>query len=229
VEQLQSVLDLAAKSVIFVSIMDQEPMPPAPQVIPPPDLPQSSPPPPDLPQSSPPPAQDAQAKTPGPPPLRAGAPVLSEPTTDEAASGPEAGSLAPFNTRVIAALIDMAVAIGLQISVLVILPGFAARLAWLLGVAYLVTRDSLPFLGGQSVGKKAMKLRVVTVDDKPLTGNWEAALIRNGVLLIPLFAFIELFILLTREEKPEHGLRLGDEWAKTRVIIVANPPAAAPE
>ena len=132
----------------------------------------------------------------------------------------------PFNTRIIAALIDVVVVIGLQISVAWILPGFASRLAWLIGVAYLVTRDSLPFLGGQSVGKKAMKLKVVTVDDKPLTGNWEAALIRNGVLLIPLFGFIELFILLTREDKPGRGLRLGDEWAKTRVILAPDLPPA---
>ena len=99
------------------------------------------------------------------------------------------------------------------------LPGFAERIAWLVGIAYLVTRDSLPFLGGQSVGKKAMKLKVVTLEGKPITGNWEAALIRNGVLLIPFFGLIELFVLLTREDKPEHGRRLGDEWAKTKVIM----------
>jgi hypothetical protein len=45
-------------------------------------------------------------------------------------------------------------------------------------MAYFVTRDSLPFLGGQSVGKKAMKLTVVTLDDKSLSGNWEPAVIR---------------------------------------------------
>lgn len=135
-----------------------------------------------------------------------------------AAEEVEEVSLAPFNTRVIAALIDLVVALGVQVFALWVLPGFASRAAWLLGAAYLVTRDSLPFLGGQSVGKKAMKLRVVTQDDRPITGNWEAALIRNGVLIIPFFAFIELFILLTREEKPERGLRLGDEWSKTRVI-----------
>jgi uncharacterized RDD family membrane protein YckC len=105
-------------------------------------------------------------------------------------------------------------------------PGFADRLAWLAGIAYLVTRDSLPFLGGQSVGKKAMKLRTVTRGGDSLVGNWQAALIRNGVLAIPLFAFVELFILLSREDKPERGLRLGDEWAKTKVIIEETRPNA---
>ena len=143
-----------------------------------------------------------------------------------AESEPEAGSLAPFNTRIIAALIDVAVAAGLQVAAMWILPQFAAKIAWLLGIAYLVTRDSLPFLGGQSVGKKAMKIKAVTVDGKSLVNNWEPALIRNGVLLIPLFPLIELFILLTREGKPEHGRRLGDEWAKTQVILAPEPPAA---
>ncbi len=89
-----------------------------------------------------------------------------------------------------------------------------------------MTRDSLPFLGGQSVGKKAMKLKAVTLEGKSLVGNWEAALIRNGVLTIPFFVMVELYVLLSREGKPGHGFRLGDEWAKTKVIIAEDPPAA---
>jgi len=143
-----------------------------------------------------------------------------------AESEPEAGSLAPFNTRIIAALIDVAVAAGLMIAAMWILPDFAATIAWLLGIAYLVTRDSLPFLGGQSVGKKAMKLKAVTLEGKSLVGNWEPSLIRNGVLIIPPFPLIELYVLLSREGKSGHGFRLGDEWAKTKVIIAEDPPAA---
>lgn len=123
-----------------------------------------------------------------------------------------------FNTRAIAAVIDWVLATGIYIALIMILPGFASKLAWLVAIAYIITRDSLPFLGGQSVGKKAMKIKAVTLDGKPLTGNWEAALIRNGVLLIPFFGLIEVFILLTREDKPERGRRLGDEWAKTKVV-----------
>lgn len=140
--------------------------------------------------------------------------------------GSPAAGLASFNSRVTAAVIDMVVASGIAIGLAFILPGFADRLAWLAGIAYLVTRDSLPFLGGQSVGKKAMKLRAVTLDGESLVGNWEAALVRNGVLAIPLFAFVELFILLTREDKPGRGRRLGDEWAKTKVIIEETQPSA---
>ena len=30
-----------------------------------------------------------------------------------------------------------------------------------------------------------------------------------------------MIVLLTREDKPEQGVRLGDEWAKTMVVPVA--------
>jgi uncharacterized RDD family membrane protein YckC len=137
---------------------------------------------------------------------------------------PEVGeALAPFNTRMIAAIIDILISAGLYLAVIMVLPGFLGRSALLIGMAYFATRDSLPFLGGQSVGKKAMQLRAVTLEGQPLTGNWQLGLIRSGVLLIPLFGLVELFVLLTREGKPEQGRRLGDEWAKTKVIVV---PAA---
>jgi uncharacterized RDD family membrane protein YckC len=128
-----------------------------------------------------------------------------------------------FNTRMVASMIDLVVAIGLVIGLIWILPGFAFKFAYLTGVAYLISRDSLPFLGGQGVGKKAMDIKVVTMDGKSLVGNWKAALIRNGVLVIPLFALVELYILLTREDTPARGRRLGDEWAKTKLIVEKKP------
>ena len=141
----------------------------------------------------------------------------------------------PFNTRITAAVIDMVVAIGLSIGLTLLLPAFAHKIAYLASFAYLITRDSLPFLGGQSIGKKAMKIKAVTLEGKSLVGNWETAVIRNVALIIPLFGFVELFILLSREEKPERGRRLGDEWAKTKVIFEeksvtteANLPDSAP-
>lgn len=205
--------------------MDEEPDPPVKDVIPLPDLP-----PPEIQQRPPPPSlagsPDGASAPPHEMPAAAGVKVRIREGESYAESVPEAGSIARFNTRIIAALIDMVVAAGLQISALWILPGFADRIGWIVGMAYFVTRDSLPFLGGQSVGKKAMKLRVVTIDEKSLSGNWEPALIRNGVLIIPFFALIELYILLTREDKPERGRRLGDEWAKTKVIVAEDPPAA---
>jgi uncharacterized RDD family membrane protein YckC len=182
--------------------MNEEPIPSVPPVVPTPDLP--------APPAAP--AEDASVKL---------------VTSGSASPGaPQAGNFAPLGTRIVAALIDVMVAIGLQIVISWILPHFAARIAWLVGLAYLVTRDSLPFLGGQSVGKKAMKLQAVTLDGKSLIGNWESALIRNAVLAIPLFPLVELVVLLIRKDKPEHDRRLGDEWAKTQVILAPDPTPA---
>ena len=139
----------------------------------------------------------------------------------------QAGSLAPINSRIIAALIDLLVAFGLNMAVHLLLPPFLARILWLVGPAYMVCRDSLPFLGGQSVGKKAMKIQALTLDGKSLVNNWEPALIRNAILAIPVFPLIELFVLLTREGKPEQGRRLGDEWAKTQVVIAPEQATGA--
>ena len=186
-----------------------------------------APPPPDRPRYTPP--QPTLGSASDTPPIAA--PALADPAKLKIRTAPEPvadlsphGALAPFNTRVIAAVIDCVLAFGLQIATWIVLPGFfGASLPWLVGLvglAYLVTRDSLPFLGGQSVGKKAMHLKAVTLDDQSLAGNWGPGLIRNGVLAIPLFVLVELFILISREDKPEHGRRLGDEWAKTKVIVV---------
>ncbi len=142
-------------------------------------------------------------------------------TSDDEESG--GTGIVSFNTRLTAMGIDLVVSLGLTIGLILVLPAFAHQIAYLTGVAYLVIRDSLPFLGGQSVGKKAMKIKVVTLDGKSLVGNWEKALIRNGILIIPLLGLVELYILLTREEKPEQGRRLGDEWAKTKVVVDEKP------
>ena len=200
--------------------MEQSSTPPPRSTPPPPDLPRYSPPVPSFaPAPETPPAAAAVPEDPAKLKLR----VSHEPAEDPA----DQAALAPFNTRIIAAVIDCVVATGLSMATRMILPGFFGNgLPWLVGLAYLVTRDSLPWLGGQSVGKKAMHLRAVTLDDKSLAGNWEPGLIRNAVLAIPLFAVVELFILLTREDKAEHGRRLGDEWAKTKVIVVKPEPAA---
>jgi uncharacterized RDD family membrane protein YckC len=198
---------------MLAAVMEEETSQASKPVIPPPDIPKPTIPPPTIPPVEP-------VAVPSRPPL---VNVKIREAGEDPDEEGKAGGLAPFNTRILAALVDVALGIGLQVSALWILPDFAERIAWLVGAAYLVTRDSLPFLEGQSVGKKAMKLRVVTLDGKPITGNWEAAVIRNAILLIPVFPVIELFVLLTREGKPDQGRRLGDEWSKTKVVIAEHP------
>lgn len=190
-------------------------------VIPPPDISKRPPPPvsplENLSKPSPPPSLPA-----GDPSARVKLRKPGDPVdeTESAVAGPQ---LAPFNPRVVAALIDLGVGLGVAIALSWLLPDFAARLAQFVGMVYFVTRDSLLFLGGQGIGKKAMNLKVSMLDEKSLIGNWQAALIRNGILLIPLFALLELYILLSRENGVNRGRRLGDEWAKTRVLVEETP------
>jgi uncharacterized RDD family membrane protein YckC len=139
------------------------------------------------------------------------------------------GAVAPFNTRFLAALIDVGVGIVLVL-VLMVLPVMGGFLGFVAFHGYLLTRDSLPFLNGQSVGKKIMGLMTLGADGQPLTANWKAGLIRNAVLVIPCAgALIELLVLLTREDKANRGCRLGDEWASTKVVIHRPVPPPADE
>ncbi|MFZ4634942.1 MAG: RDD family protein [Saprospiraceae bacterium] len=118
----------------------------------------------------------------------------------------EKRQVANDGNRIVAYLIDIVLT-----AVVSIIP----FVGWIAGLAYMLTRDALPFLDGQSIGKKVMKLRAVSAeDDQPLTNNWGPAIIRNIVLFIPLFPVVELIVLLTNDQK----LRLGDQWAKTRVV-----------
>lgn len=115
---------------------------------------------------------------------------------------------ATASDRILAGLIDWGICIPVA---------FIPCVGGLVGMVYLLTKDALPFLDGQSVGKKVMKIRAVTEDGQSLAGNWGPALLRQVVFFIPFFVFVELVVLLTDKEI----LRLGDKWAKTKVVKVA--------
>lgn len=187
--------------------------------VPPPDAAKYTPPPPSLPPvTAPVPSDEPVIRKPDVPTPEEARKIHLKVAKEEVDESTLDGAAAPFNTRMIAAVIDVVVVIGVQIA-MAFIPFIGSKLAWPVGIAYLLTRDCLPFLGGQSVGKKAMGIKALTTDGKTLLGNWQPGVIRNVVLLIPLFGFVEIFILLTREDKAERGLRLGDEWAKTKVVI----------
>lgn len=192
--------------------MDQEPEKPSTPFIPPPTLAKPSTPPPS-PMDTMRPAAPASA-----PDAKVDLHVVAP-----GEEGVRKDGLASFGNRAIALVIDFVVIVGLSAAMRMILPGFLAPIGGLLGLAYLLTRDSLPFLGGQSVGKKAMKLQAVTLEGRSLAGDWKTGAIRNATLAIPLVIFVEIYFLLTREDKPDHGKRLGDELAKTKVIVVKPP------
>ena len=120
--------------------------------------------------------------------------------------------------RFLGALIDALVA-GTVAFIVGTITGsaFLQYLAWGLVI---LTRDSLPILEGQSIGKKIMKTKAVKEDGSSLSEDWITGATRNILLAIPLAGFAECFIILTRSGKREAGLRLGDNWSKTKVISV---------
>ncbi|MEM6766741.1 MAG: hypothetical protein AAF824_12000 [Bacteroidota bacterium] len=103
-------------------------------------------------------------------------------------------------------------------------PGLAAALS----AAYMLTRDALPFLDGQSIGKKMVNIRAVKEEGMlPLTGDWETSIKRNILLAIPVVGpLAELIVFLASED----GKRLGDQWFHTTVILeeVVGPKTEEP-
>ena len=134
------------------------------------------------------------------------------------------GSEAKFDTRVVALLIDVGVAIGIYI----IINQVFSPLATIVMLAYYLVRDALPFLDGQSVGKKVMKLRAVTLQNRNLTGDWKTSAVRNLPVVIPVFNLVEAYILYSKKDQNVPLRRFGDEWGKTKVVV-AEQEAAAPE
>jgi len=125
----------------------------------------------------------------------------SEKTAEDYLDAP----LASRGQRVGACLIDVIICVPVsQIPVL----------GWTICLVYLLLRDSLPFLEGQSVGKKIVGIRAVDRYGASLSGEWGTGIIRNVVFLIPFLPLIELIVLLAREDRR----RLGDLWAQTFVI-----------
>lgn len=141
----------------------------------------------------------------------------SDETSEETVASPEVEAEfinpdqtpATLGNRILAALIDGVIAMLLY----PVIP----PLGYLAGIAYMLTRDALPFLEGQSVGKKVMKLKAVQLESgAALTGNWVTSVTRNITMVIPLMPLVELIVLSNNKDNQ----RLGDQWAKTKVVVV---------
>ncbi len=125
-------------------------------------------------------------------------------------------------TRFLAALID-----GLLSSaVSALIPVIGA----LISTAYLLIKDGL--FEGQSLGKKLMKLRVVTMDGNK--ADFATSAKRNlifaipaifmiipiiGWVIAPILSLIVLIIEVVKVLNEPKGRRLGDTWADTQVIM----------
>lgn len=95
--------------------------------------------------------------------------------------------------------------------------GIVPFVGWFIGLAYYFTKDSLPFMNGQSFGKKAMNIRVVKADtQEPITGNIGTNVLRQVSLAIPIFGIIDALMVFSESQQ-----RFGDRWANT--IVVKDP------
>jgi len=121
-----------------------------------------------------------------------------------------ANELASAGQRFLASFLDVIVA-GV--------PAFIPIAGWIWAILYTWTKDALPFLGGQSVGKKVLGLRVINLETgKPIKGDYGAAIVRQLSLVIPFFGFVDACMVFSSERR-----RFGDKWAKT--VVVRNNPA----
>jgi uncharacterized RDD family membrane protein YckC len=167
------------------------------------------------------------------------APTAESPIPDEApappppppaAEPPAERTKADVGKRIVAALIDLAIAFVV---------GFVPGVGQLLGAAYMLLRDGLDldFMNHRSIGKQAMKLHLESVDGEPLElitsikRNWMFALgpLVPLLLIIPILGWLmipfvgfaalalgitELILALTDAD----GRRLGDKWAGTMIV-----------
>lgn len=134
--------------------------------------------------------------------------------------------------RAVAWAIDLAVRLGalLVIGTALGLMGGLGRglylvLLFLLYWAYPIVLEAV--WNGQTVGKRAMGLRVVSADGAPL--GWLAAITRNLLRTVDMLPFGYAVGLVTSLADP-HGRRLGDMVARTLVVHVEHErdPVPAP-
>jgi uncharacterized RDD family membrane protein YckC len=133
---------------------------------------------------------------------------------------------ADLTTRAIAGFVDLLLVIGLSR-----LPDVIGFLA---ASGYILMRDSL--LGGRSLGKKAVELRVSAIDDRGQATSAKDSIIRNitlalayGLFMVPYAGWVLGPIALAVEwltaMGDEKGMRIGDLLAGTWVVL--EDPAAA--
>jgi len=133
---------------------------------------------------------------------------------------------ADLTTRAIAGFVDLLLVIGLSR-----LPDVIGFLA---ASGYILMRDSL--LGGRSLGKKAVGLRVSAIDDRGQATSAKDSIIRNitlalayGLFMVPYAGWVLGPVALAVEGLTamgdEKGMRIGDLLAGT--WVVPEDPVAA--
>ncbi len=125
------------------------------------------------------------------------------------------------NNRILAALID-----GVMSYVI----GFIPVIGAIAGAVYMLLKDGL--FEGQSVGKKVMKMQVITENDAK--ADFAVSARRNvifaipiavmiipilGWIIAPILSLVIVIIEFLKIKDDPKGRRRGDNWAGTQVIM----------
>jgi len=97
----------------------------------------------------------------------------------------------PLSERIMAGLVDIVIAVLISLF---------PKIGWMFGVIYLLAKDSLSFLNGQSFGKKIFNLRTIALPHYASLSGWpEKSIIRGLVQVIPVLNIIDLYYLITKK------------------------------
>jgi len=109
-----------------------------------------------------------------------------------------------FTERLLAAIIDVAIAFGLTLF---------PRIGWMFGLIYFLFKDCLPFSSGQSFGRRLFNLKVVhKKDGSSLVGKPDKGLIRQVIFFVPVLNLFEIYYFFFCKN------RKGDLWSDTEVV-----------
>lgn len=143
--------------------------------------------------------------------------------------------IAGIGYRFIGALIDLLIVTGYALGVFIFLEFFSLDLTWGTGSIFVLPILLYPVLcevmmDGQTLGKKAMKLKVVKIDgSQPTTGDYLLRWLLWLVEANPLFSVLGLTsIAIISIIVTQRGQRLGDLAAGTTVVRMT-PPAEIEE
>ncbi len=115
------------------------------------------------------------------------------------ATRPEAGPRASFGLRFVATLIDGAILFALSLVLGLILKTAGQGLSTLLGLAYIVYLEGSP--SGQTIGKRAMNIRIVDADNGGPIGYGRAVVRYLSHILSAIPCLLGFFWMLWDKDK----------------------------
>jgi uncharacterized RDD family membrane protein YckC len=119
-----------------------------------------------------------------------------------------AGDTNCMQERIIATIIDTVILVVGSFVLILVLPPFIVVFP---GLAYYIVMEALT---AQTVGKMAMKIKVVRIDGQPM--DWQVSFLRNILRIVDGILFYLVGFLIANNNPNKQ--RLGDQVAKTLVV-----------